>query len=121
MKEPLFEPYFIILRHRRKELGLSVRELAARCGMLPSYIYDVEAGNRDADDVHLNDLLDALGLSYADIAQHDCRPPMREIRTLSQANRRIGVALREIIRAIKAGMPASEITALCARWKGDPQ
>ena len=121
MKEPLFEPYCIILFRQRKRLGLTVRALAAKSGVSASNISDIETGRRDANDKQLAELLAALKMSYADIEAHDCRPPVHEIRELCQADKRLGVAFRAITRAIKGGhATASKIIALCARWeKGD--
>ena len=113
MKEPLFEPYCILLRRRRKEMGFSVRELAKRSGVSSSLISDIEAGRRDISDQQLQGLLAALKMSYADILIHDCRPPVHEIRELCQTDKRYGVAFRAIVTAIDMGrVNAADIIAM---------
>ena len=113
MKEPLFEPYCILLHRRRREMGFSVRGLAILSGVSPSYISDIETGRRDANDKQLQLLLAALYMKYADIEAHDCRPPVHEIRELCQTDKRLGVAFRAIVTAIKMGrVKATDIIAM---------
>ncbi|MDO4221817.1 MAG: helix-turn-helix transcriptional regulator [Akkermansia sp.] len=122
MKEPLFEPYCILLHRRRREMGFSVRELAKRSGVSPSYITDIETGRRDANDKQLQLLLAALHMHYADIIMHDCRPPVHEIRELCQTDKRLGVAFRAIVTAITNGWAnAADIIAMFPQFdtKGD--
>lgn len=120
MKEPLFEPYCILLHRRRIEMGFSVRELAKRSGVSPSYITDIETGRRDANDKQLQGMLKALYMEYADIEAHDCRPPVHEMRELCQTDKRYGVAFRAIVTAITNGrVNAADIIAMFK--KGEQQ
>jgi transcriptional regulator with XRE-family HTH domain len=51
------------VRHRRKQLGLTQGEVAARAGISRQAVADVEAGHRDSRDKTLTVVEQALGLN----------------------------------------------------------
>lgn len=56
-------------RHRRGELGLSIKALAERAGMSPRFISDVEAGRGNIAVSRLDNLADALELPVVSLLQ----------------------------------------------------
>ena len=59
------------VRERRLELGISQEELALRAGLHPTYVSDIERGNRNIAITNVVRLADALQLPVADMFSAD--------------------------------------------------
>jgi transcriptional regulator with XRE-family HTH domain len=55
-----------LIRTRREALGMSLRGLAAEIGIKPSYMSDIEKGNRPAPEKYLDKLLEVLLISQSE-------------------------------------------------------
>ena len=62
------------IRARRKELGLSQAELAARLRMFQTAVSKMETGEREVTVTELQRLAEALGVDAADLIR-ETRPP----------------------------------------------
>lgn len=52
-----------VLRAKRQEKGLSVRQMAAKLGCTPTHISDIERGNRQPGPYFMPNFLAAYGLT----------------------------------------------------------
>jgi transcriptional regulator with XRE-family HTH domain len=59
------------VREYRLKNKMSVRDLAKRAGVSPSYIYAIEAGNRGANIVKLQQIAKALGIPLSTLWGED--------------------------------------------------
>jgi len=77
-----------VVRGRRKDLGLSQAELAARAGVSRKWIYQFEAGKPTAELRLILCVLDALGLVLDVIydEQEDAARPTRDLDTLIEGH-----------------------------------
>jgi HTH-type transcriptional regulator/antitoxin HipB len=78
-----------VVRGRRKDLGLSQAELAARAGVSRKWIYQFEAGKPTAELRLILRVLDALGL-VLDVTydeQTTAGQPTRDLDALIEAHR----------------------------------
>lgn len=55
------------IRQRRRELGLSQEDLAARAGLHRTYVADVERGHRNLSLINIEKLAAALGLQVSQL------------------------------------------------------
>ena len=55
------------VRHRREELGLTGAQLAARAGMAPSAVSQIETGRRSPSSTSVIKLADALGVEAGEL------------------------------------------------------
>lgn len=91
--------------HRIEELrdakDLSMRELAAKCGISAPFISDIESGFRYPSDDVLEELAKALGTTVEDLKGYDPRPPSKEMQELVDLDPRYGFAFRRMVTAVK--------------------
>jgi transcriptional regulator with XRE-family HTH domain len=85
------------IRQLREERDISLRELASRLKVSAAFLSDVELGRRHASDRILHDIARLLEASIEDLRSHDTRPPVEEIRKLSNTDPAYGLAFRKLV------------------------
>ena len=60
------------LRSRREAAGLSYRAMAARVGLSPPFLHDVEMGRCRLSERHFPKVAKALGIGVSDLEAHRC-------------------------------------------------
>ena len=85
------------IRQLREKCDMSLRELASRLKVSAAFLSDVELGRRHAPDRILIDIARLLDASVEDLKKHDMRPPVEEIRKLSNADPVYGLAFRKLV------------------------
>ncbi len=85
------------IRQLREERDISLRELAAKLKVSAAFLSDVELGRRHPSDKVLAELARLLDTSVEDLKTHDTRPPIEEIRRLSNADPVYGLAFRRLL------------------------
>jgi len=85
------------IRQQREEMDLSLRELARRVEISAAFLSDIELGRRyPSDDVYLR-LSEKLNVPLAELQSKDARPPVEEMKRITESNPRYGIAFRRII------------------------
>lgn len=97
-----------LIRRRRQELDLSLRDLAARLkkGATPPYLSDIELGRRYPSDELLARLAVALETPLDVLKAADTRPPVDDLRRLSEKDAQLGFALR---KAVEQGLTGEQL------------
>lgn len=88
------------IRELRDGLDISLRELAKRVGgqtVSATHLSDIEQGNRFPSDDLLAKMARALETTLEDLRSYDSRPPLDEIRKLSEFDPNYGFALRQMV------------------------
>ena len=86
------------LRELREHKDLSLRDLAKKVeGSSAAHLSDIEFGRRFPSAVLLPKLAQALDTTVEDLQQYDSRPPVEELKRMSEANPRYGFALRKMV------------------------
>jgi transcriptional regulator with XRE-family HTH domain len=85
------------IRTTRDEKDLSLRELARRAQISAAFLSDIELGRRYPSEDVLSKLAKALNVSLADLQSEDSRPPLDEMKRITELNPLYGVAFRKII------------------------
>lgn len=92
------KPFGQFLREKRDERDLSLRELARRAQVSAAFLSDIELGRRYPSDDVLQKLGEALGVSTTELQSYDPRPPVEDLKRLTELNPKYGVAFRRIVR-----------------------
>lgn len=100
------------VRRRRRELELTLDELAARIGKVKSYVWGIENERRVPPDSVLRELALALELDEARLlnaARWDQTPPtvrreMESLRSTQESRRKLAARLIEIVRGTSMGV-----------------
>lgn len=95
------------IRHRRDELDLSLREFARQAGCSAPFASDVERGRRFPSAAMLDDMARVLQVDAETLSALDPRPPIEEIRRLSERDPQYAMAFRTIV---DKGITAQEIS-----------
>lgn len=91
------------IRKRRYELDLSLRELAKKLGCSPAFISDIELGRRHPSDRVLIEIAKIIKVKVEDLRKMDVRPPIDEIKRMTQDDPTFALAFRTVIdKNIKA-------------------
>jgi transcriptional regulator with XRE-family HTH domain len=85
------------IRKRRDEMDLSLREFAKKLDCSPAFISDIELGRRHPSDEVLNDIAHVLKVNVAELRAMDVRPPIDDIKRLTQNDPRFALAFRTVI------------------------
>ena len=85
------------IRELRDKHDLSLRELAKKLGRSPPFISDIELGRRYPSEQVLADIARILEVTVEDLRDHDTRPPIEEIKRITEADPRYVVAFRTVI------------------------
>lgn len=86
------------IREKRDERDLSLRELARRVSVSAAFLSDIELGRRYPSDDVLQKLSDVLGIPTKELQSYDPRPPVEDLKRLTESNPKYGVAFRKIVR-----------------------
>jgi transcriptional regulator with XRE-family HTH domain len=85
------------MRRRRDELDLSLREFAKRLDCSAAFISDVELGRRHPSDKVLAEIARVLGVKLEQLHAVDERPPIDDIKRITQSDPRFALAFRTMI------------------------
>jgi transcriptional regulator with XRE-family HTH domain len=85
------------IRRRRDELDLSLRELAKRLDCSPAFISDIELGRRHPSEKVLMEIARVLKVKVEDLRGMDVRPPIDEIKRVTQNDPTFALAFRTVI------------------------
>jgi transcriptional regulator with XRE-family HTH domain len=103
------------LRELRQAQDLSLREFAKRLGRSAAFLSDVELGRRFPSPEVLAKMARILGVPVAELQAYDTRPPIEDLKRLSELNPAYGIAFRKLI---DEGVSPEEIMKL-ANEKSD--
>ncbi len=85
------------IRELRENKDISLRELAKKIDVSAAFLSDVELERRYPSDKHLSDLSRALETTLDDLKKHDTRPPINDLRRMTNSDPKFGYAFRQII------------------------
>jgi len=90
------------IRRRRDELDLSLRELAKKLDCSPAFISDIELGRRHPSDKVLIEIARLLKVKVEELRKLDVRPPIEEIKRVTQDDPTYALAFRTVIDNVSA-------------------
>jgi transcriptional regulator with XRE-family HTH domain len=85
------------IRRRRDELDLSLRELAKKLDCSPAFISDIELGRRHPSEKVLIEIAKILKVKVEDLRKMDVRPPIEDIKRMTQNDPTFALAFRTVI------------------------
>lgn len=85
------------MRRRRDELDLSLREFAKRLDCSAAFISDIELGRRYPSEKVLAEIARVLEVKIEELRAMDVRPPIDDIKRLTQSDPRFALAFRTMI------------------------
>lgn len=85
------------IRELREAKDVSLRELAKRVELSAAFLSDIELGRRFPSGEVLAKIATALGISTEELKTFDQRPPIEELKRLSETNPRYGFAFRKLV------------------------
>jgi transcriptional regulator with XRE-family HTH domain len=85
------------MRRRRDELDLSLREFAKRLDCSAAFISDIELGRRHPSEKVLAEMARVLKVKLEELQAMDIRPPIDDIKRLTQNDPRFALAFRTMI------------------------
>jgi transcriptional regulator with XRE-family HTH domain len=85
------------MRRRRDELDLSLREFAKRLDCSAAFISDIELGRRHPSEKVLAEIARVLKVKLEELQAMDVRPPIDDIKRLTQSDPRFALAFRTMI------------------------
>ena len=85
------------IRELREKKDLSLRELAKRLNLSAAFLSDIELGRRFPSDEVLENIAGALDISVESLKSFDQRPPIDELKKLTETNPRYGFAYRKLV------------------------
>lgn len=86
------------IRELREQQDLSLREFAKRLdGTSAAHVSDIELGRRYPSDELLRKMARILEVSVEDLQSYDTRPPVDELRRMTEADPTFGFALRKLL------------------------
>lgn len=87
------------LRQIREAQNIPLRDLAVGVQVSPSYISDIERGNRNPANVTLNRIANYLNVPLSDLDAYDTRPPLELFRARTVVNPGYSYALRKLMES----------------------
>lgn len=85
------------IRQLRDERDLSLREFAKKLDLSAPFISDIELGRRHPSEEVLTKISQVLGVKVEDLRAHDTRPPIDEIKRITQSDPKFALAFRTMI------------------------
>lgn len=85
------------IRRVRDERDISLREIARQIGCTPPFLSDIELGRRHPSDKVLVQIAKALGVKEEELRSRDVRPPIEEIKRVTQSDPKFAMAFRTVI------------------------
>lgn len=104
------------MRRRRDELDLSLREFAKRLDCSAAFISDIELGRRHPSEKVLAEIARVLEVKLEELQAMDVRPPIEDIKRLTQSDPRFALAFRTMI---DKKITANELLTLANQKKGE--
>lgn len=104
------------MRRRRDELDLSLREFAKRLDCSAAFISDIELGRRHPSEKVLVEIARVLKVKLEELQAMDVRPPIDDIKRLTQNDPRFALAFRTMI---DKKVSADELLDLANQKKGE--
>ena len=104
------------MRRRRDELDLSLREFAKRLDCSAAFISDIELGRRHPSEKVLAEIARVLDVKLEKLQEMDVRPPIDDIKRITQNDPRYALAFRTMI---DSKISAEELLAFANQKKGD--
>jgi transcriptional regulator with XRE-family HTH domain len=104
------------MRRRRDELDLSLREFAKRLDCSAAFISDIELGRRHPSEKVLAEIARVLKVKLEELQAMDVRPPIDDIKRLTQNDPRFALAFRTMI---DRNVSADELLELANQKKGE--
>jgi transcriptional regulator with XRE-family HTH domain len=104
------------MRRRRDELDISLRECAKRLDCSAAFISDIELGRRNPSEKVLAEIARVLDVKLEKLQAMDVRPPIEEIKRLTQDDPRYALAFRTMI---DKKVSAAELLELANQKKGE--
>jgi transcriptional regulator with XRE-family HTH domain len=93
----MMENFGVFVRFLREKKDISVRELARRLDASAAFISDIELGRRYPSDDVLGRLAAELEVSVDELRCHDPRPPVEEMKRLTDLDPAFGLAFRTLL------------------------
>ena len=85
------------IREKRDDLDLSLRELARRIEVSAAFLSDIELSRRYPSDDVRDKLARELRVTVRELDSYDPRPPVEDLKRLSESNPMYGIAFRTIV------------------------
>ncbi len=85
------------IRRLRDERDLSLREFAKKLDVSAPFISDIELGRRHPSEDVLARIAQVLGVEVKDLRARDTRPPIDDIKRITQSDPRFALAFRTVI------------------------
>lgn len=85
------------IRELREELDFSLREFAEKLESSAAHLSDIELGRRFPSDDLLKKIAVGLNVTLAQLQGYDQRPPMEDLKRMSQSDPTFGFALRKLV------------------------
>jgi transcriptional regulator with XRE-family HTH domain len=85
------------MRRRRDKLDLSLREFAKQLDCSAAFISDIELGRRHPSEKVLAHIARVLDVKLEELQAMDERPPIEDIKRLTQSDPRFALAFRTMI------------------------
>jgi len=106
------------IRGLREARDLSLRELAKKLDCSAAFLSDIELGRRYPSEKVLKDIADILKVKVDDLKAHDVRPPIEDIKRLTQNDPRYAMAFRTVI---DHGVSPEQLMKLAKRVQDEDQ
>jgi len=85
------------IRELREAKDLSLRELARKIEVSAAFLSDIELGRRYPSDKILDSISHILGIAIEELRTYDTRPPIEDIKRISQSDPGFALAFRTVI------------------------
>ena len=96
------------IRKLRKRKGISLRELARRTGISPSFLSEIETAQNYPSPKVLSDIADELGVAADKLRRLDMRSEITELKALLEADPAWGLVFKELVAIGRRGNPGPE-------------
>lgn len=107
------------IRELRDAKDVSLREFAKQIEVTPAHLSDIELGRRFPSDQLLKRIATRLGIRLEELEKHDSRPPVDEIKRLSEADPAYGFAFRKLVDEMrKKNISMDDVLRELSRQKG---
>lgn len=103
------------IRQQRDKKDISLREFAKRLGCSAAFLSDVELGRRHPSGQVLGNIARLLDTTVEKLRSHDIRPPLEEIKRITETDPRFALAFRTVI---DSKISAEELLELAQRKEG---
>jgi len=85
------------IRRLRDEKDISLREFAKQLECSAAFVSDVELGRRHPSEEVLINIARLLGTTVEELRAHDTRPPIEEIKRITESDPKFALAFRTVI------------------------